>query len=96
MPAGYRQESSPGRARGLSSLSPAFLLLHLRNTPEAPCSCHFSAQALQTDTYSRRYGDSSSELLDTSPMPSGMGLHGPFQWTCAAVTERGAVSTFFS
>jgi len=66
MPARYRQKSSPGRARGLFSLSPAFLLLCLQNTLEAPRSCHFSAQAPQTDTYSCRYEDSSSDLLGIS------------------------------
>jgi len=46
----FTQKISPGRARGLSSLSPAFLLHRLQNTPEAPRTCHFSAQAPQTDT----------------------------------------------
>jgi len=66
MPAPYWQNSSPGRARGLSSLSPAYLLLRLQNTLEALRSCHFPPKAPQTDTCSRRYEDSSSDLRDTA------------------------------
>jgi len=72
MPTLYRQKSSQGSARGLSSVSLAFLVLRFQNNQEAPYSCRLLSQAPKSDTYDLRREDSSSYLLDTAPPPSGM------------------------
>jgi len=48
------------------------LLFRFQKTQEVPYSCHFLPHAPQSDTYDFRREDSSSDLLDKAPPPSGM------------------------